>query len=74
MLARSILVGIVEIDTSAGKTFLSGVVPRRRGISSGAWREGCADFDAYAVLMADLPRLREELDSDFRRLQARLAA
>jgi hypothetical protein len=73
MLVSSILVGIVEIDATAGKTFLSGG-QRTRGISSGAWREGCADFDAYAVLMADLPRLREELDCDFRRLQARLAA
>ncbi len=73
MLARSTLVGIVEVDATAGETFLlSG--PRRRRVSPGTWREGCADSAAYGVLMADLPRLREELDSDFRRLQARLAA
>jgi hypothetical protein len=73
MLARSILVGMVEIDATAGEMRLFGR-PCTRGVSLLARQEGCADSDAYAVLMADLPRLHDDLDADFRRLQARLAA
>ncbi|MEX2140476.1 MAG: hypothetical protein WD894_14530 [Pirellulales bacterium] len=73
MFLRPILVGIVEIDEMAGETFLFEPLPTPR-FSVARWREVCAGNTACAVLAADLPRLREDLDSEFRRLQARLAA
>jgi hypothetical protein len=73
MLARSILVGMIEIDETAGEMRLFRR-PSALGVSLRARREECADSVACAVLMADLPRLHDELDADFRRLHARLAA
>jgi hypothetical protein len=70
---RPILVGLVEIDATAGETFLFEFLRTRR-FPLGKWRAECAGDTACAVLAADLPRLREDLDSEFRRLQARLAA
>jgi hypothetical protein len=70
---RPILVGIVEIESRAGKTFLF-ESPPARGFSLGRWQEEWAGSTSCAIFAADLPRLREDLEFEFRRLQARLAA
>ena len=64
---------MIELDASAGASFglFAGKADR---FSSNRWRENFAGNAVYPAVMADLVRLRTELDGEFRRLQARLAA
>jgi hypothetical protein len=67
------IVGMIELDASAGASF-GLVTGRSNRFSSDDWQEDLAVGAVYPVVFADLVRLRAELDGEFRRLQARLAA
>jgi hypothetical protein len=67
------LVGLIEIDATAGASF--GLVScRSNRFSPEFWQDDFADDVVYSAVLADLARLGDELDIDFRRLQSRLAA
>jgi hypothetical protein len=64
---------MIEMDASVGASF--GLISRQSNrFSPDACRDDLAGCVVYSAVMADLVRLRDELDGEFRRLQARLAA
>jgi hypothetical protein len=73
MSLRSTIVGIIEIDPAARDVFLlePTTIANRRCDNRLA---EFGDESAYAVVLTDVAQLREELESELWRLQARLAA
>jgi hypothetical protein len=64
---------MIEIDAAAGASF--GLVSGRSNrFSPAAWRADFTDNAVYSAVLADLERLRDDLDGEFRRLQTRLVA
>jgi hypothetical protein len=64
---------MIEIDAGAGASF--GLASARANrFSPDACRDDLAGSVVYSAVLADLLRLRDELDGEFRRLQGRLAA
>jgi hypothetical protein len=72
MFVDSNVVGIIRIEANAAAGFMSRGF-RSRHLTKRNWRRDCAEFAAYASVAADVPRLRRELQREYRRLQARLA-
>jgi hypothetical protein len=62
---------MIEIDAGAGADF-GFVSARSNRFSPDACRDDLAGCVVYSAVLADLLRLRDELDGEFRRLQARL--
>ena len=73
MVVRSSPAGIIEIEMGIGETFPLWTRPSYRHISRFNGRSEC-DSEAWTILAADLTQLRDELDGEYRRLLARLAA
>jgi hypothetical protein len=73
MLACRRLIGTIVIDAGAGEGFMSGGYHTRR-FARGSWRKDSTGVAGSTVVSADLPRLRDDLEREFQRLQARLAA
>ena len=73
MSCRTALVGMIELDASAGASFglVSGGSNR---FSSDDCEEDFAVGAVYPAIIADLMQLRAELDGEFGHLQARFAA
>jgi hypothetical protein len=72
MIVDTKLVGIIRLESTAAAAFLNRGF-RPRPVTASPWRD-FAECAAYASVAADFPRLRRELQREYRRLQARLAA